>query len=193
MGEHEHHRRAGDGIDEGAEELFGAGVDPVEILVDEDDRARAGAAQSQGAQGIEGALAPGGGVHRRDRRVAGVDRQGVADERNVGFEAADAPHAVFNLGDDLGLAVAFLDAEALTHLVDDREEGNALTEGDAAAFEPRGLLARRGQSLAQLIDQARLADTRLTRDEGHLTVTGFDLAEEVFKRGQFALAANQRG
>ena len=77
---------------------------------------------------------------RPGRPTAGTARTGCA------LELAHAPHAVLDLGDDLGLAVELLDAEVLPELVDERQERDRLAEGDALALQPGDGLARLGQS-----------------------------------------------
>jgi len=46
------------------------------------------------------------------------------------LQLSHAAHAVLDLGDDLGLAIEFLDVKVQPELLDERQKGDGLTEGD---------------------------------------------------------------
>ena len=100
----------------------------MQILEDEDQRPPCGASEAQRTHGLEDLGPTVRGVHPRQRRVAGIHGEQVADERDVSVQRAEPPHAMLDLGDDLRLAIELLDAEVLPQLVDERPEGDGLAE-----------------------------------------------------------------
>ena len=63
-------------------------------------------------------------------------------------------HAVLDLGDDLGLAVEFLDVKVQPQLLDERQEGDGLPERDRLSLQPRGLLVAIHHGATELEEQA---------------------------------------
>ena len=153
VGEDDHDRRARHRAHERVEILLRAGVDPVQVLEHEDDGPNGRSPQRHRAHGVQHPLPPGGRVHPGDSRIARVHGQQVPHVRDIRLELPHAPHAVLDLGDDLGLAVELLDAEVLPELVEQRQERDRLAEGDALALQPRDGLARLGEPPAELEQQ----------------------------------------
>jgi hypothetical protein len=152
-GHEDHDRRARHRAHERVAILLRAGVDPVEVLEHEYDRPKGRSPQRQRAHGLQHPLPPGGRVHPGDSGIARVHGQQVPHVRDIRLELPHAPHAVLDLGDDLGLAVELLDAEVLPKLVEERQERDGLAEGDALALQPRDGLARLGHPPAELEEQ----------------------------------------
>jgi hypothetical protein len=96
----------------------------------------------------------------------------------VGFELAQAAHAVLNLGDNLRFPVKLLNAKGLAQLIDEGQERDRLAERDTPAFEPRDVLPSLLQCAAQLQQQARFADPGFACDQRYLTAPSFDVVEE---------------
>jgi len=72
----------------------------------------------------------------------------------VGLQLPHAAHAVLDLGDDLRLPVEFLDVEVEPELLDQRQKGDGLAEGDRLSLQPRGVLVALHHGLAELEEQA---------------------------------------
>ena len=124
------------------------------------------------------------------RVIGGVDRQHGAQVGPGSVELSEALEAGVDLGDDLGGAVRFRDAEDLAHLLDDRQQRDGLSERQTAALEPGRLLAGERQPAFELVDQARLADPGLAADERHLSTPPLGLVEQIGKGVQLALATD---
>ena len=118
-------------LDEGVEERLALGVDPVEVLEDDEERLRSGLAQEQLPDGIERALAalervqggPHGIVdgHLQEREQHGQDRL----ERAV--EGQELPR---DLLAHLPMIVALPDPEVALEEVDHRQPGTGPPVGD---------------------------------------------------------------
>ena len=128
VSEHHEDRHARHRVEHRLEVVLGGGVHPVQILEDEDQRPPRRASEAQRTHGLEDLGPTVRGVHPRERRVAGIHGEQVADERDVSVQRAEPPHAMLDLGNDLRLAIELLDAEVLPQLVDERPEGDGLAE-----------------------------------------------------------------
>jgi hypothetical protein len=179
VGHDEQQRHGRHRIHEDGQVLLRAGVDPMEVLNVQDQRANAGPAQGHGQYSIEKLLPAGRGVHGGDCRVVRVHPQQVADRRDVCLQLPHPAHAVLDLGNDLGLAVEFLNPEVLPELLDQGEEWDGLAEGNAPPLQPGHRVSGRGQRPATLHHEPRLADAGLPGDAHHLAPPLLDLAEAV--------------
>ena len=112
IGEDQHERHARHRVGHRRQVLLGAGVDPVQVLEDQDQGTQARSAEGQRADRLEALSAAGARLHVQDAAVARIDREQVANVGDVRLELSHPAHAVLDLGDDLGLAVEFLDAES---------------------------------------------------------------------------------
>jgi hypothetical protein len=165
----------------------------VQILEHEHDRPALGAALRDGVQGVEDALPSRGGLHGENRFVSRIDRQEIAQERDVLLDLPHPPRAVLDLGDDLRLAVDLGDSEARPELVDEGEKRNRPAERHAVAFEPHRPLAGLGEAAAKLVNQPRFSDPGVAGEEDDLPPAALRLAEQVLQLRELALAADERG
>src|SRR5262249_26281091 len=147
----------------------------------------------QRSHGVEDLAASREGFHGADGRIAGIDTEQRAHERDVRIDLAHAAHAVLHLGDDLGLAVELLDPEILAELIDDRQEGDQLPEPDAAACEPVDVLAGLGQRLPELDRQSRLPDPGLSDQVHDLAPSALHVLEELEQGRELAVPTDERG
>jgi hypothetical protein len=160
----------------------------VQILDHQHERANARGLDGERAHCLEHLLAPGRRIHRGHRGVAGIDRQQVADERNVRVDRTQVAHTLLDLGDDVRLGVELLDAEVSAQLVEDRQEGDGLAERDALPLEPCDAVAGIDDAPPQLQQQPGLADARLSGQEHDLPAALPHLGEAVEEGGQLTLA-----
>jgi hypothetical protein len=114
MRQDQHQPRASDRIHQEIEVLLGAGVGPVHVFEDQNQRPQPGTAQRQGAKRVKDPRAPRRRIHRQYRRIARIDGQEVADIGNFRIQTAKPAHAMLDLSDHLRLAVVLVDAEVLT-------------------------------------------------------------------------------
>src|SRR5262249_33115818 len=110
---------------------------------------------------------------------------------DVRLQLPHPPHGVLDLGDDLGLAVELLDAEAFTELVDQGKKRDGLPEGDALSFEPRHRFPRLGEPAAEFEEQARFADPGVAGDEHDLPPARLGLGEALDERGDLAYPTHE--
>ncbi len=165
-------------VHEGVEEGVALGVDPVEVLEDDEERLRASLAQEQLSDRLERALtAPHGGQggprgvvdrHLEEREQHGQDRFEVAIERQ------ELPR---DLLAHLPMVVALPDPEVGLEEVDHREPGTGPTIGDRAGLEDQPVMdAMRAD---QLVDEARLPDPGVADHRGDLPLSLAGLSERA--------------
>src|SRR3954451_18096814 len=95
-----------------------------------------------------------------------------------------------HLRDDRSVTVGLLDLERVLDEVDDGEIRDVAAVRDAAADEPGCVV--RADSLAKLIDEPRLADSGVPREEDDLPRAGLRALEPVEQRVELTLAADVR-
>jgi hypothetical protein len=102
---------------------------------------------------------------------------------------AEREDFTLELDPDLLFAVTVFDSEASADSIDQRVKRDRLTEGDATALVPRGLVT---DTLTELVQEAGFPDTGFTDDEHHLSVSGSGFLEAVRENREFPVAAEQR-
>src|SRR5262245_5339015 len=129
--------------------LFGRLVRPVDVFVDHHLGTNLRSLKEQATQSVEQLATTLLRIHARDGRVARVDANEVTDVRDGRLQVlAQLEDFTLELFRHRLLVVAVLDSEAPAEGVDQRMEGDRLTEGDASPFLPGGPVA---ETLAELV------------------------------------------
>ena len=165
----------------------------MQILEDEHDGPEPRAPEGQHPHGLEDLLAPAQRIHRRNGGVARIHRQQKTQVRDARLQLPHPPHPVLDLGDDLRLAVELLDPDIPAELLDERQEGDRLAEGDALPFEPGRVLSPLRQRPLEFQEQPGLAEARVPRDEHDLAAPVLDLGEELGQHAELPRAADEGG
>jgi hypothetical protein len=191
-GDDEQHRQALEPVDDEVEQLEGGGIDPVQVLDHRQDRPLPGQALELVDQDPKGPRLP---LLRREVRGRVPNRPVQAKERRQ--ERGRLPRVGHGAGEErlqvieasLGRVVA-LEAGGPLELPDHRPKG-------AVAVVGGGLVAQGGTpvaagGLAQRLDQARLADPGLAREEHDLALPGPGLPPAAEEQLQLLLAPDER-
>jgi hypothetical protein len=158
IGEEQQGARRRGGLGQETQQLFRGGVNPVQVFDDEHERLLRGGAQEMRLQRTHRLTAAPDRIQGFGRRVAHMQGQQAADERQrPGERATEGSLAAFELRTRLRLVVAVVDAEESAHPVADGIEGGGVGVRAAVPLEPGVRLA--GEALAKLVEQARLADS----------------------------------
>ena len=177
-------------LDDAVEQRLGLGVDPVEILDDQQKRLGLTLPQEQALDRVEGALAALCGVKESPLRI--VDRR--AQERHKGGEirseqlvlAKDLPR---NTLADSGRPLGIVDQEVTLDEIDDRQRRcrdpvrNRATAEDAPSPDVVG--AR------QFVDEARLAHPGLSNHRHHVSLAALDFLEALAQGFQLPLTLHE--
>jgi hypothetical protein len=148
--------------------LFGGGVRPMQVLVDEHVRTYLGGSHGQRADGVEESRPALRRIQIEKTRIAGIDREQEAQMREDRPQVfPEQQHVALDLPDHHLLGVTFLDPEGPPEHVDEGVEGDGTPKGHAVPLEPERLV---GQTATKLEEQARLADAGLAGDEDDLSL-----------------------
>jgi hypothetical protein len=166
MGGDDEHARPGQGVEESAQQLLAAGVDPVHILEEQDHWLLLREGVHQIANGFEEVARLEQLLHARQALVTRVDAQQIAVEGlTVLHGSAQTRAAFFHLLDNALGGVRLVDFEVAAQQVRDRVMRDAGAVAHALALEPVGV---DGELAPKLVDEARLADACLAGQEDHL-------------------------
>ena len=165
----------------------------MQILVEHHQRLLLGERQSPGDQRLHGLLALQlGALPQRRVAIGERQREQRGDERHhLGrreLRVREPRLEPTQLA--LGIVVR-LEPQSLLDELDQRVEGAPLAVGRAAALEPA--VGRRGQPLAERLQQARLAEARLARDQHRLPIALLRLLPAGDQQPQLLVAPDQRG
>ena len=154
----------GQTVGQGPQELPRGLVRPVHVLDHEDHALALGDAQQHAAHGVQDPRAPRVRIHRRQRRVGGVERQEIAQERQGRAKVVAKPQDVgLEAAGGRRLLVPLADPACAAKQVAERVKGHGVAERHRVPFEPRSHVTARPAKLAQ---EARFPDARLA-DDGH--------------------------
>ena len=181
-------RQARRPVDETLDEREQRVVRPVQVLEEQDERAdRRRSTSMKRCQAREGLLAIGLAAARQaDER---------AEARPAATRASSAPgDGVAELRARFGRRVGLEDAGVGLDDLAERPERDAVAVGEAAALPPvRRAPARSSTQVAELREQARLADPGLAGDRDELDLRLAEHAlERVLEQPELALAADER-
>ena len=182
----------GQALDQAVEDRLGLGVDPVQVLEDQQQRLHLALAQQQALDGLEGALAALRGIEVLpvpvlDRHVQEREegRQGRPEGRIQGEELAGELLA------DLAPVVAVVDLEVGLEEVAHGEVGSGLAVGDRAAFEQEPAVGVMGAD--ELVDQAGLAHPGLPDHRHDLAVAGAGMLQGLAQGLDLRLPPDETG
>ncbi len=189
---HDQGRSVAHHVNDHAEKLDGRGVGPLHVL-DHQHRRAAEGRLGEIEQGLQRSRARIAGLDDLRRgRAARIDAQEVEHGRQtLERSGADA------LQQDLELVVALAcrvlggDARGILQLVDHGKERRLLLVRRALQHEPAALLGAR--DAVHFLDQARLAEARLTHHQDDLAGAGLCGGQPVANARKLALAADQDG
>ena len=190
VGAEQKDRGALQGFGQGVQELLGDRVDPVQVLVHEDDGAVPAGRERPFQKGLGGA-----GLHRLgcqlgERLGALARSEDVHEERRslVGVQADLLEPEADLLDQGLG-GVGIHDPAVRPDMVLHGEVRDGAAVDEAAPLEPRDRLTAQGP--AKLVDESRLADPRLAHDADDLAAAPACLANGLGQRGHLALAPDE--
>jgi hypothetical protein len=195
IGHDAHRRRSGRAVHQRGQALFRRGVDPVEVLDDEQAWPPARPLQHELAQGLEGPHLDRRRGKRGERLRALRDAEEAEEigRRAGGLDPDFLEPSPDLLGDGVW-AVALGDAEVGSEDIQDREIGNGAGVGLAAPFQvgdpPLGLAE---EPLAELVEQARLPDAGLAEQTDDLAVAAQCILEPAPQEAELAGPAHERG
>ena len=121
-------------------------------------------------------------------RVGGGRPRKSASRATVSAEAS-ARESDLQLAELLGRGVLGRERQPLRHQRDDRMEGRPFRVRRRAAFEPR--VRHRRQVLVQLVDEARLPDSRFAEDDDVLPLAVLRPLPAIDERRQLDVAADE--
>jgi hypothetical protein len=112
-------------------------VRPVDVFVDDHLRMDLRGLEEEATQGVEQLAPTLLGIHARHGRIAGVDADEVADIRNDRPQIfAERENSILKPANHCFFVIALLDTEPSAERIDQRMEGDRLTERDATSFLP---------------------------------------------------------
>ena len=165
-------------VEEPAQELLAAPVDPVDVFDQQDQRLCRCEAVHEIAHGLEDhprldSLAQAGAalVTRIDAEQVAVDGLAILHPTPV---LGAAP---LHLRDDLRGGIRLVHVEESAQEIDHRQVGRIAAVAHALTFDPCVSIAV--ETAAELVDETRLADPRLTGDEDHLAHSALRLGEAL--------------
>ena len=161
--------RGGDALQQPVEKLLGLRVDPVQILEHQDQRLGLRFAQPQALERIQGLAPPLRRIEPLPLRV--VDR--LIEQRQQRREqrlqrAVQREQLADDLLADAARVVAVADLEVALEQIDDRQIGRGLAVGHRAGLHHQPALGAVG--VGELVEQPRLAHSRLAHDGHHLAL-----------------------
>ena len=180
----------GQALHQAIEERLGLGVDPVEVLEDQQEGLHLALPQEQAFEGVQGALAalrrieglPCGILHRH-LQEGQEGRQGrpegrIQREQPPGELLAHAPPVV-----------AVLELKVGLEQVDDRQIRGGLAIGGRAAFQQEPALGAR--RMGELVEEAGLAHPGFPDDRHHLAVPRPGLLQGLVQGREFRLPPHE--
>ena len=188
--QHEQDRRAGEAVHQRLHVRLRCPVDPVQVFDRHDQRPAAAAVEAHLAQDQEHPGLDGLGAQLGERLGALGHAEEVEQVRRrqegVQSRGADAGP---DLGDDRLRRVALRDPAALAQHLDDGRVGRGRRVGGAVALEVGDRFA--GQALAQLEEQAGLADARFAAHADDLAVAAARGRQAVAQERQLVPAPDE--
>ncbi len=173
------------------DELLRRPVDPVQVLPHDDDRPALGGEDELPPHRLEDLRPPELRVQLEDPRVAGIDRQEMAHERERRPEVlAQLVGRPLDLLDDDRLGITLVDPERAPEEIDEGMERNRAREGQSLPLEPRRSLA---DLTPELPEEAGLADPGLPHDGHDLPAPRLRLVEALAQEPELGLTADEAG
>ena len=189
VGEDQEHRARRHAVAEDRQELLRRPIDPVEVLDHHDLRPPLGRAQDHSAERLEDTAAALAGIERGDRGVGRAEREEVAQVgRRRAHVVADRRDGTLDLRHRDVVGITLVDAHPPLEKIDERVKGGRAAEGEAMPLAPVGV----ARAPAELVEQARLADSRLADDKHDLAVPGARQGERGLERLELAPAPDER-
>jgi hypothetical protein len=179
-------------LDQAVEEGLGLGIDPVQILTDQQQRLHLAFAHEEALEPVERALAPLRWIERQEQAVRwqsvqeGEQRRDHRLQRLV--QGEDLPG---HLGPDGARVITLLDVAIALEEVNDGEIRRGLAIRHRGAFEHQPALGTVG--VAKLIEQPRLPHAGLAHQRHHLTVPGLRLCQGLLQGLQLGLPPHKAG
>ncbi len=165
-------------------------VDPMQVLEDQQQRLHLALAQQQPLQRILRAPRALLGINVRGGVVALLLQQREQQRQGVHQRLVQRQQLGHDLLAPLASAVALLDLKVPAQQLDDRVIRGALAVGDRVAFQDQKAACLR--HVAELPAQARLPDTWLADQRGHLPRAAARSLEQVTQRLELGVAPDKR-
>ena len=179
-------------LDEAVEQGLGLGIDPVQILEDQQQRLHLALAQQHALERLEGALAALWGLERAEGAVVGQDVQQPEEGGDRLLQGlVQRQHLPGDLGPHGARLIGVLDVDVALEQVHDREVGGRLAVGHRGTLQHPPAL--RVVGMDTLVHQAGLPHPGLAHDGHHLAVASAGLVERLAQGGEFRLAPHKAG
>ena len=179
-------------LDQAVEQGLRLGIDPVQILEDQQQGLHLTFAQQHALQAVERASAP---LRRVEGAKRAVLRQGV-QERQQGGDGllqggVERQHLPRHSGPDGAGVVAVLHLDIALQQVEHREVRRGFAVGHRGALEHQPALG--AVRVDHFVHQARLAHAGLAEERHHLPVPGARPLQRLVQRRQLRLPAHKAG
>ena len=179
-------------LDETVKQGLRLGVDPVEILEDEEDGLVVTLPQEQALDGVERALPALGGI---EPLPLGVLDGHLEEGQQGGQGRLEGPiqreELSGHLLSNLAVGLAIVDLEVGLEQVDDRQPAGRLAVGHRARFQDEPLLSPVG--VGELVDQAGLPHAGFSHDGDQLAVAFLREDERPAELLDLGVAADEPG
>src|SRR5271169_6825154 len=187
---HQHqHSQGRKRIGEQRQKFQALGVEPVQVLENDQQRLLETFADQQAFDCLERALLSKLPVHSRDWIVSLEDSEHRAHIRKrIEQTSIELGQPVLNLPTTLRAVIVGLKVEILLQHFDQRQIYPSLCMGNPRSFEH---LESAAQSRLELMKQARLPDTRLSHHPDDLAMPGLNALERAPHLDELGLAADE--
>ena len=184
--------RAEQALDQAVQQRLGLGVDPVQVLDEQEYGALAGVPQQQPFHGVEGALAPLCRLKPLPRGVLPRHLQQGEQRRERRLErGVQGAHLARHLVANLVQLVPVLQREVALEKVDHRPVAHRLAVRDGGGLEHQP--AVRARRVGDLVGEARLADPVVPDHRHHLPMSRPGALQRLMELLQLAIAADEAG